>query len=377
MAALRSALARLPGNSVTADLPLVDGFAARVDEAGLELLRREGARVVPDEPIHLAPEPDSDAPHPLLDVSAATLGLPELWQRGLTGKGVAIAVLDTGIAPHPDYNERIVAFYDTVNGREKPYDDRGHGTHVAGICAGSGRASKGRYKGAAPEANLVGIKVFDHLGNTDVSHVVRGIQWAVENKDRLGIKVLNISFGAPAKYPVKDDPVAQAVEAAVRAGLFVVCASGNSGPWPRTIDTPGTAPSALTVGATVTYGTPELEDDKVAYFSGSGPTYPDGYVKPDVVAPGKGVVSTSPDGGYVTMSGTSMAAPLVAGTAALMYQLRPDLSPGEMKQLLRATAQRIRSYNENIQGQGVVQADRAASRLDPQYPGHPPEGGRP
>lgn len=343
-------------------LPLIDSFACSVDDAQLDALRGSGLKVVEDQQFHLEPDPRS-TPGLEMDSAARTLGLKELWDRGITGKGVAIAVIDTGAAPHPDYSSRITSFVDYVNDRKEPYDDRGHGSHVCGISVGNGAASGGKYCGAAPEANLVALKVFDHEGNTNSSLIIKAIQYAVENKQKLGIRVINISIGAPAKMSVLDDPVVQAVEAATRAGLLVVCASGNRGPWPETIDTPGIAPSALTVGATNDMNTPDLKDDKVSMFSGSGPTPKDKIMKPDLVAPGENIVSCGLKGDYVEKSGTSMATPLVSGIAALLYQEHPDVPPRQMKQNLKGTAQKIRRYIEEVQGKGVIQPIKAEAAL--------------
>lgn len=355
-------LARL-GASGGEALPLIDGFSATVDDAQLASLRQRGLKVVEDQQFHLEPDLPS-APGLEADSAARNLGLEELWDRGLTGKGVAIAVIDTGVAPHPDYNGRISSFVDLVNNRPDPYDDRGHGSHVAGICVGNGAGSQGKFVGAAPEASLVAIKVFDHLGNTNSSLIIKALQYAVENKDRLGIRVVNISIGAPAQMSAQDDPVVQAVEAATRAGLLVVCASGNRGPWPETIDTPGIAPSALTVGASNDMKTPELSDDRVSRFSGSGPTPKDGFMKPDLVAPGENITSCGTHGDYVVLSGTSMASPLVSGIAALLYQGHPDVAPTRMKANLKGTAQKIRHYIEEVQGKGVIQPLRAEKALE-------------
>lgn len=361
--ALPGQLARV-GVADAEPLPLVDGYAATVDDAQLAALKSSGLKVVADQQFRLEPEPPSTGvPGLEMDSAARTLHLDELWDRGLTGKGVAIAVIDTGAAPHPDYVDRITSFVDLVNNRKAPYDDRGHGSHVAGICAGNGKASNGKYRGAAPEANLVPIKVFDHLGNTNSSLIIKAIQYAVENKDKLGIRIVNISIGAPAQMSAGDDPVVQAVEAATKAGLLVVCASGNRGPWPETVDTPGIAPSALTVGATNDMNTADLADDRVSRFSGSGPTPKDKLMKPDLVAPGENIVSCGMQGDYVEKSGTSMASPLVSGIAALLYQGHPEVEPRQMKTNLKGTAQKIRRYIEEVQGKGVIQPIKAEASL--------------
>lgn len=353
---------------VTADLPIVDGFAATVSRQALRAMhesaaiRGGGSAIVPDSPVELTPVADGPGDVPVAPVGVQreaaieTLQLDHIWDQGFKGKGVGIAVLDTGIAPHPDLASRIVAFKDFINGKDLPYDDRGHGTHVAGIAAGDGKASKGRYTGAAPEASLVGVKVMNDKGEGQLSDIIQGLQWVIENREKYGIRVINMSLGARPAVPLKDDPLAQAAQKATEAGLLVVAAAGNKGPYPGTIDTPATSPAVLAVGATMDYGTADVSDDKVAWYSGSGPTQFDGLVKPDVVAPGTNIVcAEASNNWYVRDTGTSMATPLVAGAAALMLQARPELTPRQVHALVRETSHKIRSYDANIQGTGVPQ----------------------
>ena len=161
------------------------------------------------------------------------------------GKGVTVAVVDTGIFAHPDFTvpeNRIAAFVDLVNNRKDPYDDNGHGTHVAGIVAGNGSRSNGLYQGIAPAARLVGVKVLDAYGSGVLSNVIRGIQWCVRQKERLDIRVINLSLGAPAQDSFRDDPLCQAVQAAWQRGIVVCVAAGNDGPAAGTIATPGIRP---------------------------------------------------------------------------------------------------------------------------------------
>lgn len=305
----------------------------------------------------------------LMDVAAPTVRAPAAWQSGLTGKGVTVAVIDTGIHPHKDFTEpvnRIVAFRDFVGGRRAPYDDNGHGTHVAGIVGGNGYGSRGRYKGIAPEVNLVGVKVLDASGMGKLSTVIRGIQWCVEQKDALGIRVINLSLGGPAVESYRDDPVARAVERAWESGLVVCAAAGNEGPKPKTIGSPGIHPRIITVGAADDRNTPSRRGDRVASFSSRGPTI-DGLPKPDLLAPGVNITAPSrsrfrlpfrnrPEfADYVTMSGTSAATPVCSGIVALMLQQDGSLTPDAVKERLLRTATTL-GYDANTEGKGLVDA---------------------
>lgn len=351
---------------VTAELPIIDGFVASVPDSALPRLDeearrlRQDVRIIRDQTITL--DDPFPTPPPLTDklyIATRTVHIPDVWAAGFKGKGIGIAIVDTGIAPHPDVADRIVAFTDIVNGQTAPYDDRGHGTHVAGIAAGSGHLSSGKYAGAAPEASLIGIKVMNSQGSGQLSDIIKGIQWAVDNKEKYNIRVINMSLGAKPQCSYKDDIVVQATTAATRAGMLVVAAAGNKGPYPHTIDSPATSPYVLAVGATVDYSTIDLSDDKVAWYSGTGPTSFDGFTKPDVVVPGTNIIC--PDGAtnkYVYDTGTSMASPLVAGIAALMIQAKPNVKPWDVKKYIMQGAQKIRKYDENIQGKGVVMADK-------------------
>ncbi|MFB9328206.1 S8 family peptidase [Paenibacillus aurantiacus] len=290
-------------------------------------------------------------------------------QRGLSGKGVNIAIVDTGVYPHPDlirpYN-RIVAFKDFVNGRKRPYDDNGHGTHLAGDAAGNGWASKGKYVGAAPESGIVGVKVLNANGDGYDSTIIEGIAWCIANRKRYGIRIISLSLGGLAIGTCQDDLLCQAVERAVRAGITVVVAAGNNGPGRGTIESPGNSPSAITVGAVDDRRTIVQADDRISWFSSRGPAK-GGLRKPDLVAPGESITSLRAPGSvldrelahqrvgkqYFYLTGTSISTPLVAGAAALLLQRYPKLSPGQVKASLKRRAFRL-GYSRGAIGSGEV-----------------------
>ncbi|NUW35986.1 S8 family serine peptidase [Nonomuraea sp. SMC257] len=284
-----------------------------------------------------------------LDVSVKQVGAPQAWERGHTGAGVKVAVLDTGIdVTHPDLAGRVAAradFTEAQNGR----DLIGHGTHVASTIAGSGAASDGRYRGVAPGATLLDGKVCEATWCAD-SAVLAGMQWAVEQ----GARVVNLSLGSP------DTPGADPLEEAVRTlseryGTLFVTAAGNYGA-DRTLISPGTADAALQVGAVSKSG-------EQAEFASRGPRAGDDGLKPDITAPGVDITAArgkdSPgDGSYVAMSGTSMATPHVTGVAALLAGEHPDWKGDTLKAALTGAARPLPGIGVFAQGAGLVDADR-------------------
>ncbi|MCK9918139.1 S8 family serine peptidase, partial [Microbacteriaceae bacterium K1510] len=316
--------------------------------------------------------------HTLLDIAAPTIGAAQEWSSNLTGKDVTIAIIDTGIYPHPDLitpANRIVAFYDVIQGKTEPYDDNGHGTHVAGCAAGAGISSGGKYRGPAYEASLVGVKVLDASGQGSVSDIIDGVQWCVENKDKWGIRILSLSLGGSAAETYRNDPLCQALEKAWKAGLAVFVAAGNEGPGAGTIGTPAIDPVLITVGATDDKQTTNLEDDAIASFSSRGPTI-DGLVKPDIVTPGVNIISLRSPGStldnaypqrrvdeqYFSLSGTSMATPICAGAAALLFQAKPTATPDEVKTALLAGAKDL-FHAPNSAGKGYADLPGAVQAI--------------
>lgn len=355
------------------ELPLVDGLKVDVDPYNFKRLMKSlppettvalDSKIkypIPTKISQPIPDPEKEE-RPALDIANSTLGVNRLWEQGFTGKGIGICVIDSGLYPHKDFDGRLKAFVDMNEGKKKPYDPLGHGTHVAGVAAGSGAESAGKYKGVAPDADLVGIRI------TSVAEAIKGIQWAIENKDKYNIKVLNMSLGDFPLKSYKDDPWSQAAAKAWDAGLVVVVAAGNEGPGEGTISTPGIQPKVITVGAIDDRNTPEREDDVMAHFSSRGPTSPDGLEKPDIVAPGVDIYGPLSPGStldtsdmphyenkYISMSGSSMATPLVSGLSALLLQANPNLTNEDIKKILMNTAEKyIPSVKPTDEGAGLI-----------------------
>ncbi|WP_052088033.1 S8 family peptidase [Paenibacillus wynnii] len=305
-----------------------------------------------------------------LNIATPSIGSAAVQKKkDLTGKGINIAIIDTGVYPHPDLtrpSNRIVAFKDWVNHKKRPYDDNGHGTHVAGDAAGNGWVSKGKYKGPAPEAGIVGVKVLDKDGNGFDSTIIKGIEWCITNRKRLNLRILSLSFGGPVLTSCEDDLLCQAVEKAVRAGLTVVVAAGNRGPGRSTIESPGNSPLAITVGAVDDRRTLTQADDRITDFSGRGPLI-GGRSKPDLVAPGEKIISLRAPCSqldrefpflrigkrYFVLSGTSMSTPIVSGAAAQLLQRNPTLSPKQVKTILKRNTFRLK-LGPNTAGSGEI-----------------------
>ena len=369
------------GGQVTRALPIVAGFAATVPAAAVgELARLAGVRAVtPDDRVRVQGAASSGN---IRSVYPKTIKASAVWDRGVTGRGVTVAVLDTGVADVPDLAGRLVQVTDDATGRTEPCknlsgeldcDDRyGHGTFIAGLVAGNGASSGGRWKGVAPEARILSVKAAGADGAADVSNILAAIQWVVSFKDRYNIRVLNLSLGTNSTQDWQVDPLNYAVERAWAAGMTVVVAASNEGPAPGTITKPGDDPWVVTVGATDDRGTAGLGDDRLPDFSGRGPTA-HGLAKPDLAAPGAHVISLRApgstidrqfpwyvDGSYRRGSGTSMATGVVSGAVALMLQANPGFSPDRVKHALVATAKAAVSNDRMAVGAGVVDVEAAA-----------------
>lgn len=307
----------------------------------------------------------------LLDIVNQTIKTSWAWQKNFTGKGVTIAILDTGTYPHPDLllpQNRVIAFKDFVNNENSSlYDDNGHGTHCAGSAAGNGYTSSGKYKGPAYEANIVSIKILDKKGTGKSSTAIKAVEWILAHKKQYNIKIISLSLGYKAVGTYRQDPVCQALEKAWEAGLVICTAAGNDGPDPQTISSPGIHPAFITIGASDDHNTVNQADDSVADFSGRGPTI-DGLTKPDFLLPGNNIVSarakgsfldklpgnTIVDDWYLNLSGTSMAVPICAGIIAQMLEAQPVLTPEEIKGQLIKSCHRLENADANTQGNGFL-----------------------
>lgn len=291
-----------------------------------------------------------------MDQVRRKLRAKEAHRRGFTGQGVTVAVMDTGIVPHIDFDTRILKFADFTQNKTKAYDDNGHGTHVAGIIAGSGKAGRGVYTGIAPRAGLFVTKVLDRKGNGNTSQVLKAIDYIIENRKEYNIRVLNISVGMlPTADEAEKENLIAAVEKAWNHGIVVIAAAGNNGPKKNSVTVPGQCKSIITVGSIDDY-TRGGRGLKTGY-SGRGPTECC-VVKPEILAPGTAIKSCSSRGnGYEVKSGTSMSAPVIAGAVALLLQKEPYLTPAQVKLLLYERSVRIAEAG-NRGYWGVVYLDR-------------------
>ncbi len=283
-----------------------------------------------------------------LDQSVPQIGAPAAWQAGLTGRGVPVAVLDTGIAAaHPDLAGRVALGKD-FTGKGSFEDGQGHGTHVASTIAGSGAASGGRYKGVAPDASLAVGKVLDDSGDGTLATVLAGMQWAVTEAHA---RVVNMSLGGDPSDGT--DPVSEAVNTLTRQyGTLFVVAAGNFGA-DESVASPAAADTALAVASV-------SKKDVLSPFSSRGPRVGDGAAKPDVAAPGESITAAWPGGGYQELSGTSMATPHVAGSAAILAQQHPDWRADRLKAALTSTAAPVDAGPAAV-GTGRVDVARATA----------------
>jgi serine protease AprX len=372
------------GGSVGRDLPIINSLAVKIRRTALAGLANSALveHISCDRVLTGA-----------LERTGATVGATAVRsQFGYDGSGIGVALIDSGVTPqHDDLKastgaQRVDRFVDFVGGQSAAYDDYGHGSHVAGIIAGNGFDSSGARSGIAPQAHLVVYKVLDGTGHGFISDVVAALGDVIAHKAALGIRVVNLSIAAGVYESYNSDPMTLAALQAVKAGIVVVAASGNYGRNPKSqiqygsITAPGNAPWVLTVGASSHMGTIDRADDTMAAFSSRGPTSIDLGAKPDLVAPGVGIESLSDVtsalytanapyllGGtvptsylpYLSLSGTSMAAPVVSGTVALMLQANPSLTPNAVKAILQYTAQTYTGYDPLTQGAGFLNAKAA------------------
>jgi subtilisin family serine protease len=358
------AVAAAAGAEVTYTYKLVPASAMRVSPAGIEALSQDPTVdfIWPDLPVHT-----------WLNQSVPHINVPQVWNLGFQGEGMKIGVVDTGIDPtHPDFAGRIAAKTSFVGGDGT--DDNGHGTHVCSIAAGSGAASEGKYRGVAPAASLYVAKVLDANGSGSTSGVMAGVEWAVDQ----GVNVINLSLGSDGACDGTDALSTLCDQAVQQHGVVVCVAAGNAGPAAGTVGSPGCARWVITIGAAD-------DSDVIASFSSRGPTA-DGRIKPDIVFPGVNIVAAQAAGTslgpvvaphYIRLSGTSMATPHATGSAALLLQAKPDLTPNQVKWVLLTSAVNL-GQPANSQGSGradvLAAYQKATSGTVPDLPNPPVPG---
>jgi serine protease AprX len=398
------AIVRAHHGRITDDLPSIGGFAVKLSAGQARSLK--DAKGVVNVTLNTKVKTTSvGEPRGLQTTFTQSVGANALNAQGLTGKGVGVAVIDSGITgDHPDFKNADgtsrVTNVVVNSGAVLPGDPIGHGTHVAGIIAGNsnnrpaGDQDKGAYMGVAPEADIIALKTADDLGNSTVLDVINALQFVVDYRTDLNIQVVNLSISSDTPGSYKDDPLDAAVEFAWHAGVVVVAAVGNRGNAADAAQyAPGNDPFVISVGAADEQGTANPADDTLADFSSRGVTQ-DGFSKPDVVAPGAHITAPlaplgafsimcpnciTPDLQYFTMGGTSMAAPVVSGAAALLLQARPDLNPDQVKALLTGGSGSLNELdiqkalagtpgagaNRGVRQNDVVYQTLVASGMDP------------
>ena len=347
--------------AVRRQLPLIDGYAATMTARQARALTRQPGlrRIEQDGVMRIL---DDSGRHDF-GVDAARSDRLGPDGTALDGSGIGICVIDTGVDPqHEQFDSVSITFHDFVGTATTPYDDQGHGTHVASIALGDGTGGTlaARFGGVAPAAALYSAKVMDSSGYGNDSDIIAGITWC---HDQPGVRILSLSIGDDAVGSRGDDAVSVAVNNAVGLGEVVVAAAGNSGELPGTIHAPGAATGAITVGAVSDYSAPVgtyRHDDGIflAYFSSRGPTE-DGRVKPDITAPGVsvGAAMSGSVGTYIHYDGTSMATPYVSGALALALEANPAATPAQLRAALEGTAADVGAPGkDNEYGAGYIDA---------------------
>jgi serine protease AprX len=391
------------GGTVDRPLGIIDGFSATVPADRLDVLRTASGvlSVTENAAVELhdaGPAAVQNETGSLYRITHEVTGATAMWERGILGVGVDVALIDSGVVPvdglrtrgkivnGPDLSFEAQACDDEGcrPGPARNLDSYGHGTHMAGIIAGrDDAASPATYRdpntfiGMAPGARVVSVKVADASGATDVSQVIAGIDWVVQNRNKngLNIRVLNLSFGTDGVQDYQLDPLTYAAEAAWHSGIVVVVAAGNGGYGTAKLNNPAYDPYLIAVGGADSRGTYGVADDVVPAWSSTG----DGTRNPDLVAPGASVVSLRSPGSYLDTSypgarsgdrlfrgsGTSQAAAVVSGAAALLLQQRPRMTPDQVKALLMSTAQRLPEADPIAQGDGMLDLHAARDAATP------------
>jgi serine protease AprX len=383
------AAVRAADGRVADTLPIIHGLAVRLSSDARAQLERDGriASISANAPIES--QSDRFDPAQLGPAYPASVYAPTVWNgpTGATGAGVGVAVIDTGVdgglVDFQDGNgdSRVIASVVTNPDATTPNDGYGHGTHVAGIIAGDstrrpdGDPLKGKYVGIAPDANLIAIKAANDDGQGTILDAIYGLQFAVDHKADYNIRVVNLSVSSTVAESYHTDPLDAAVEAAYFHGIVVVTAAGNLGTAPDAVNySPANDPYVISVGAVDDQGTAARADDTFADWSSRGTTQ-DGFTKPEIVAPGAHIVSTLAtgsafgtlcpqcvvDGGYMQIGGTSMAAPVVAGVAALIAQVHPDWTPDEIKSTLIETGRDVPGGIDEVNASAAISVSEPAS----------------
>jgi serine protease AprX len=374
------------GAQVTRDLHVINGFGATMSAATAERLL-DDSRVL-NVTLNRAVETSSAATNDIETSYLESAGVDKLWGgngNAATGKGVTVAVIDTGIAgDHPDFRtsetdatSRVIYTAVTNPAAANDGDSLGHGTHVAGLIAGDGNDRpagdplKGQYVGAAPDANLVSVKIADEEGNASLIDVIYGLQFVVDNKDELGIRIVNLSLTSATAESYRTDPLDAAAESAWLHGIVVVAAAGNNGVATDAVNyAPGNDPYVISVGSSDTQGTKRSGDDVLATWSSRGTTQ-DGFAKPEVIAPGARIVAPLAagsdfaelcptcvvDGEYFRIGGTSMSAAIVSGIAAGLLQKHPEWTPDQVKGALVNNLRKI--HGGGVAAVDAHEADKA------------------
>jgi serine protease AprX len=385
-------LVRAAHGRVTGTVPIIRGLAVRLSAGARARLARDPriAAVSVNAPTRslssLRPPSDGMDPSHLVTAYPSSVLAPQVWETA-TGKDVGVAVIDTGIdGALPDFSgadgqSRVIASVVTNPDAATAADTYGHGTHVAGIIAGDGTRRPpdnpvaGSYIGIAPEAKLVAIKASDDAGRGTILDAIYGLQFAVDHQADYNIRVVNLSLASTVAESYRTDPLDAAVESAYFHGILVVAAAGNRGTAAdATSYSPGNDPFALSVGAIDDQGTDARGDDVFTDWSSVGVTQ-DGFQKPEVAAPGAHIVSTlAPgsafedlcpacivDGEYIRLGGTSMAAPVVSGVAALVFQAHPEWTPDQVKSTLIDTSRDLSGQVNEVNAAAAVAAASPSS----------------
>ncbi|MDP9435803.1 MAG: S8 family serine peptidase, partial [Actinomycetota bacterium] len=384
------AAVRRSGGTVSDRMPALSVLAVRLDVRDLPRVLAHptvlGARE--DSPVRVMA--DGDRPAPTKNVYRDEIRADDVADSGATGKGVTVALIDTGVAQVPQLASRLVPVTDAAgntvscaNFTSDPCGDQyGHGTFLAGLITGdgSGPTSGTAFRGMS-QARVLDVKIAGAAASASTSTLLAALQWVVAHRDTYSIDVLNLSLGTPSGQSWRVDPLNHAVERAVDAGITTVVSAGNTGPEPQTVTKPGDDPFVITVGAADDRGTPGREDDLIPRFTAQGPTKADGLAKPDLVAPGARLISLRAPGSVVEQnipggvdsayrrgSGTSMAAAVVSGAAAQILSARPELTPAEVKAALVRTATPMNGQSETVTGAGLVDVVAALAYDGPPAP---------